>query len=197
MRYARRYSRKCDDIALNRQRRFLLPIIRLLQRRARSMLDGSHMIRSPRQERILRRLALLGDGPAAFYRDACRIMGEDPRLDTAAHLLAHCLREIESALRRVLLPVDYRPPPQRDACGNRSEGHKAQVQAILKAYSFTNSDVVFVAWLRLSDSDDLGLHRLAHRDSLGSPREVDSTIEELWDLTRRSAPSSFNRLSEK
>lgn len=140
------------------------------------------MIRGRRQDDIRRRLALLGDGPAAFYVDACAILESNPRLGTAAHLLGHCLREIESALRRVLLPRDYKDPEPCAGCGSRPERHAAQVHAILKAYGFAAGDVVFDAWLRLSDRDDLSLHRFAHRDTLGRPREIDATVEELWDV---------------
>lgn len=49
------------------------------------------------------RLASIGPGPATFYKDACRIMEADPPFETATHLVGHCLREIESALRKVLL----------------------------------------------------------------------------------------------
>ena len=58
----------------------------------------------PRQERIHRRLLLVGPGPAAFYRDACRLMNQDHGLQSASHLVAHLLRDTESALRDVLEP---------------------------------------------------------------------------------------------
>ncbi len=54
------------------------------------------MPRSPRRERIHRRLRLLGEGPAAFYRDACNIADSTVSLETGGHLLAHAVREIES-----------------------------------------------------------------------------------------------------
>lgn len=70
--------------------------------------------RDPRQARIYRRLQLLGPGPAAFFLDACRLMTTpQTRLMTTpqtmlstTHLLAHCLRDIESALRDVLETCD-------------------------------------------------------------------------------------------
>ena len=60
----------------------------------------------PRQARIFERLKrLVGEGPAAFYRDACRLMTEENDYESTTHLVAHLLREIESALRDVLEPV--------------------------------------------------------------------------------------------
>jgi len=59
----------------------------------------------PRQERIHRRLLLVGPGPATFYQDACRVMSEERPLASTTHLVAHLLREIESGLRDVLETV--------------------------------------------------------------------------------------------
>lgn len=58
----------------------------------------------PRQERIHRRLLLVGPGPASFYRDACRLMACSD-LQSTTHLVGHLLREIDSALSSVLEPV--------------------------------------------------------------------------------------------
>ena len=53
--------------------------------------------RSPRHERINERLLrLVGPGPAAFYRDACRVMDNEALLETSTHQVAHCLREMEA-----------------------------------------------------------------------------------------------------
>jgi hypothetical protein len=46
----------------------------------------------PRQERIYANLRLLGDGPAAFYRDACKIVnGFTDKLDSSTHLFETCI----------------------------------------------------------------------------------------------------------
>jgi hypothetical protein len=58
---------------------------------------------TPRQERIYGRLRKVGPGPAAFYKDACRHMTEQPLYESTTHLVAHLLREIESGLRQVLV----------------------------------------------------------------------------------------------
>jgi hypothetical protein len=56
----------------------------------------------PQQERIYRLLLrIVGPGPAAFFLDACRLMATNPPLGTGSHLVAHCLREVESSLRAV------------------------------------------------------------------------------------------------
>jgi hypothetical protein len=57
----------------------------------------------PHQERVSERLdRLVGPGPAAFWCDACRLLNGDKlslELDSATHLVAHLLREIERSLR--------------------------------------------------------------------------------------------------
>jgi hypothetical protein len=59
---------------------------------------------SPRQESIARRLQQLGEGPAAFFIDACALLAEQPPHRTVTHVVAHLLREVESAVRSVLEP---------------------------------------------------------------------------------------------
>jgi hypothetical protein len=70
-----------------------------------------------RQQRIYERLKnKAADGPAAFFVDACRLMKIEPSLETTTHLVGHCIREIESALRDLLVPLgrDPQPPPPND-----------------------------------------------------------------------------------
>src|SRR5438552_6321744 len=97
----------------------------------------------PRQERIHRRLALVGPGPAAFYRDVCRLMSTGPAPEATTHLVAHHLREIESALRDVLLPHNHVAPKGKGK-------HRAEIEDILAAYGIDAADSAAVAWLRLS-----------------------------------------------
>ncbi len=86
----------------------------------------------PRQDRIHRHLELVGPGPVAFCRDICRL------------LIAHLLREIESAIRDDLLPHDYVAPKGKGR-------HRAEVEAIAQAYGIEAADFVAVARLRLAD----------------------------------------------
>lgn len=134
----------------------------------------------PRQERIHRRLLLVGPGPAAFFRDACAFMAGAARLGTAAHLVAHLLREVESGLHSVLLPYDFeeRGAPGRSA----AEGsHKKQVKAILAAYGIDDSDDAARAWLWLAGwEEDTALARLAHRRGLGPPRDTED-VRRAWE----------------
>lgn len=134
------------------------------------MADSKPLFTNPRQERIHKRLSRIGPGPAAFYRDICRLMGEASDLETMAHLTSHLLREIESALRAVLLPSNYLPPSQ--------DGHKEQVRSILKSYGFSESDDVWKAWHALLEAR---LDRLAHRNDLRQPRCADDDNRGVWE----------------
>lgn len=58
---------------------------------------------SPRQARVAQRLlAQVGPGPARFFRDACELVAQGPALPSVTHLVAHLLREVESAVRSIL-----------------------------------------------------------------------------------------------
>ncbi len=60
----------------------------------------------PRQRRIYEELRqIVGPGPASFFRDVCWLMENPESLHSTAHLVAHLLREIESALRSLFMPV--------------------------------------------------------------------------------------------
>jgi hypothetical protein len=67
--------------------------------------DAPGPVLSARQESLAAQLReLIGEGPAAFFSDACVILSRDPRPAAASHIVAHLLREVESAVRSVLQP---------------------------------------------------------------------------------------------
>jgi hypothetical protein len=106
-----------------------------------------------RQERVLALLRLVGPGPAAFFRDALRLIGARESLETATHLVGHCFREIESALQRVLLPDG---PPAKEAKEGRGkrDSHHRKVVAILGPYGIDHADKVAAMWLRVAGNED-------------------------------------------
>lgn len=162
-----------------------------------------------RQQRIHERLKKAGDGPAAFFLDACRLVRLEPSLETTTHLVGHCIREIESALRDVLVPLSRDPHRvatnerlveirqllaaaaisdddplavrwQEIAVAEGGETHKAEIRTILAAVGFAESDVVAVNWLKLAGAkNSLRLHDRAHRSGL-SARPVNAEFREFW-----------------
>lgn len=116
---------------------------------------------TPRQERVLALLRLVGPGPAAFFRDALRLIRARESLEAATHLAGHCFREIESALRDVLLPDGLSAEEAKKGRGQR-DSHRREVMAILGAYGIDHADKVASKWLRIADNEDEdGLFRAA------------------------------------
>jgi len=134
-----------------------------------------------RQERIYRRLLLVGPGPAAFYRDACLLMTAKRSLSATTHLVSHLLREIESALRDVIEPAISKSSKSAEKKASNEQQHRKEIEAILKGLNISVDHAVAKAWMRLADeSSEYRLHRLAHRDALSSPRPLDSSFLNFW-----------------
>jgi hypothetical protein len=140
--------------------------------------------REPRQERIHRRLLLIGQNAAAFYRDVCRLVDGTAQIETAAHTLGHNLREIESALQHVLLPL-VAPEVMAEAkkrYPGKKTGHLVKVQAILHTLGLAEVPEAAETWRKLANPDgEAGLARLAHRDALGRPRPLSEAVLQFVD----------------
>lgn len=127
----------------------------------------------PNQAETHRRLGRLGPGPASFFKDACRLMASRS-METTAHLVGHCLREIDSALREVLEVVVPKVTGTED-------NHRAHIQEILRILEIDEDDPVAKAWLSIAGRQEYGLARVAHRDSLRAPRRVDADFLRFWE----------------
>jgi len=135
---------------------------------------------NPKQERIHRRLSLLGPGPASFFLDACRLMAT-PWLEATTHLVAHLLREIESALRDVLEPLADERVLQEQRATNEQAKHDAEIHVILQALGIPDTDPVAQAWMQLAGrGEEYGLYARAHRRNLGPSRAVDAEFRKFW-----------------
>jgi hypothetical protein len=131
---------------------------------------------TPRQERIYSRLRKVGPGPAAFYRDACRQMSEQPSYESTTHLVAHLLREIEAGLRQVLVTAS-----NEVILKGEKDAHKRSILAILRELEIAVSNPVAETWMRFATEQDYGLARRAHRNALAAPRPLDEEFRRLWD----------------
>lgn len=127
--------------------------------------------KNARQSTIYENLLLIGPGSAAFYKDACWLIENEGALSSASHLIGHLLREIESALRSVLIPV-----AESTTSAEKENNHKQQIQMILADLEIDDSDPVAKAWYKLSES----LYGIAHRNALKEPRPVDKKLMDLW-----------------
>jgi hypothetical protein len=125
------------------------------------------------------RLARIGPGPASFYKDACRILEADPSFETATHLVGHCLREIESALRTVL----FAAASTRDVFPQKGGGdrHEREILFILRVFTIPENDPITYLWLRLAQQrEQYGLHAWAHRHHLAEPRPLNDEFLRQW-----------------
>lgn len=127
-----------------------------------------------RQKLIHDRLfRLVGPGASAFYKDACRHMTVRPPFEATTHIVGHLLREIESSLRDVLRTfTGSTGQPKGDGV------HRQDIQAILKALEYSDSDPVAKTWLSFTQENSL--HSRAHRQNLDPVRAVDKEFLEFW-----------------
>ncbi|MFZ2961382.1 MAG: hypothetical protein WA705_31280 [Candidatus Ozemobacteraceae bacterium] len=128
---------------------------------------------SPEQYRLYEDLKILSPGPAAFFRDACRLMA-DGELDSTTHLVGHLVREIESALRDVLAPIGVDEQPQ-DTKSN-SKKHRFEIEQILDGFGVSPAHPISIFWL----SQFTELHVWAHRKNLNPPRPLDTKFRDHW-----------------
>ena len=141
-----------------------------------------------RQRRINERLErLVGPGTAAFFIDACRIMDAYPSFRAQTHLVAHCLREIESAMRDVMTTVSSREEDRDNGVGG---SHRANVEAILVALNEPESGSLHKRWLGLLDNN---LYKYAHRRRLGPARSVDEHYHYIWERAQQVFDEALSR----
>jgi hypothetical protein len=153
---------------------------------------------------------LVGVGAAAFFADAVRMLqgpapasfdpgtdGEDraggppDRLETASHLIGHCMREVESAVRKLLISGIGLPPKPKKKKSNVKAGaaatppdetHLREVKAILTDFGIPLGAGPALFWIDLATkSSKQGLHRRAHRSNQGPPRPVEAELRGAWD----------------
>ncbi|GAA2623856.1 hypothetical protein [Streptomyces vastus] len=96
-----------------------------------------------------------GPGPAGWYADICTLLDEDLPLRSTGMLVSHLFRELESALREVLLPDAIRNDPTAGA-GQR---HVFEVQGVLDWLGIPADNPAAIVWL----AEARKLHTYAHR----------------------------------
>ncbi len=124
----------------------------------------------PRQEKLFADLKLVGEVPAYFFRDACRMMAQPEGLTCSAHLVGHLLREIEGALLDFFSATIGMPRPVDP---ERTDGRRIKIERIAKALRL---DPAFEKTWK-----EFALHRAAHRAELFNVRAIDNQVFVVWD----------------
>lgn len=137
--------------------------------------DEPFQFSDPRQSKIYLNLQLFGAGPAAMFRDACATMSGRFDLFAASNIVGHLLREVMSALRKVLLGRDEEVTIK----GRNSDARKAR--RILERLAFRETDFVWAFWLNEIIQGETNLHRTAHRSGLALPRPIDEAFRTFWE----------------
>jgi hypothetical protein len=172
-----------------------------------------------RERRVYGRfLNKVGDGPAAFFLDACRMMRANHRPAAASHLVGHSIREIESAVRALLVPLARSSQVSQnvriaeihhmlmaaniDEWGEQAEWwyqvakekggqtQREQINAVLTELGVAETDSIAATWHRLSGAAK------AHRPSL-RVRPVDAEFEQYWVDTVAPFDELLDRLERR
>src|SRR5216684_957443 len=121
-------------------------------------------------------------------------MVEDPPFETATHMVSHCLREIESALRDVLKPValhlnlargtagdDPQPRQKKKQKGTPKLSFEEEIRLILDALHIAETDSIAQLWLRIAvQTGEFGLRHYAHRNNLAAARPLTEAFWQYW-----------------
>ncbi|MGH3117193.1 MAG: hypothetical protein ACRDQ2_08775, partial [Gaiellales bacterium] len=150
--------------------------------------DGILESPDPRRERIAERLRQrVGGNAEDFYRDACRLVEGSLVLEAGSHLLGHCAREIESAVREVLVAMLIAASEQKVIAAQTRETkstQRAEVEEVVRRLALPTDAPEVDLWLQLADprasAKTKGLHAIAHRHAHRHAPPIDDDIREMW-----------------
>ena len=133
----------------------------------------------PRHERVYDLLCrLVSDGVADFLADACTIHGGEYAFRTKAHIVSHLVREVESAVRQVLITLPAARQHFEEDPSRKKARHRAEVDAVLAALGLQD-EAVAEKWRGFVG--DEAWHSTAHRLDLGRPRSFDAEFSARFD----------------
>ena len=120
--------------------------------------------KNPKQQKIYENLVLIGPGPAAFYLDACKIMDDPNQFESSVHIVGHLLREIESAIRDVLLLISQR----EETSSSKKKNHIEEIKEILSVLGISEEEPIYKFWIDIAKKQEGSrkLHKFAHRSGL-------------------------------
>lgn len=110
---------------------------------------------------------MLGEGPADFFIDACKLMEKPSSLRSTTHIVGHLLREIDSSIRNLVDPF--------------SKEKKNNIESVIEILELDPN--ISSLWLDIHKERKgrKKLHAWAHRKGLDSPRNPDREFSALWE----------------
>lgn len=135
-------------------------------------------ITDPKQMRIHERLLRLVDPcAAAFYHDAVELMVTRPPYQAFTHLVAHLIRDVQSAILDIIEPLSPDPGAKRGT----TDAHKLRVVRACNAVGLDETHQVVASWIEWCGGENTqGFHKRAHRVTAGTPRPVDDEFLAWW-----------------
>lgn len=147
---------------------------------------------APEQEQVHRLLgALISEGTAHLFEDACRLMHQEPVFHSTTHLAAHLCREVESSVRQSLregrvmsteMQASSNQVPRSTSTPKtgEKEGHSSDISAILSELDLSDDEVA-LRWYDFTEKS-YGFSAAAHRDNLRFPRRLDDEFRKKFCL---------------
>jgi hypothetical protein len=111
----------------------------------------------------------------AFYLDAWSILNNSHLFKTSSHLIAHCLREVESAIRETL---SRHLLEKRRTKREEINGIIESVLHIIGDDKKEELNKIGEKWFNLLDN----LHTYVHRNNIDSPRSIEEVKERFKDF---------------
>lgn len=139
----------------------------------------------PRRETIARLLSdRVGGNAEEFYRDGCSLIDGAAMLRSGSHAVGQCAREIESAVREVLvallIPDDALVKVRKDGAKKKAT-HRAEVDELVRRLELNEDADEVALWRELSAGGETkGLAAMTHRRAhLASP-PIDDAMRTFW-----------------
>jgi hypothetical protein len=115
----------------------------------------------------------------AFYCDAWFILNNSHLFRTSTHLIAHCLREIDSAILDTLLPG------KKECRENKEDSRSKKIEKIIDdILNLIGSDKEKELNEIKEKWKELKLHGYAHRRNIDSPRDIEEVKKIFEDFNR-------------
>ncbi|XDD45584.1 hypothetical protein AB3N60_12815 [Leptospira sp. WS39.C2] len=147
-----------------------------------------------RQIRISENLHYIGEGPRAFFLDAIALVNESS-LESKQHLVAHLMREIDSAIRGVVKPLLN--PSSHNKKNGKCDKHEASIRDTLTFLGIDPLSEVGKSWLEYGNTDsEAQLHKFAHRKDL-TYRSFSEDFYNEWIKFERILDDILDRFKSK